>query len=111
MSEREARVGRNEALFREVNEQVGDLNRTMPHAGEQEMHIVCECGELTCVDGLVVPLATYERVRSDPACFLVRPGHVVPDVEEVVEEQPGYDVVRKRPGTPERIATETDPRS
>lgn len=108
--ERAARIGRNEALFREVNEQIDGLNRTISQA-ERTMHIVCECGDLACSAGLVVPLPAYEEVRADPARFFVQPGHEAPDVEDVVEEQPGYTVVRKRPGTPERVAVETDPRT
>lgn len=105
------RVGRNEALFRQVNEQVEELSRTLSNRGDPTMNVVCECGDLGCVAGLVVSLAAYERVRSDPALFFVQPGHELPDVEEVVEKQAGYHIVRKRSGTPEEIATETDPRS
>jgi hypothetical protein len=111
MSERAVRIGRNEALFREVNEEIDVLNRTFAGLGDRTMHVVCECGDLDCSAGLVVPLAAYEQVRADPALFLVQPGHVAEDVEEVVEEQAGYQVVRKHPGQPERIAVETDPRS
>jgi hypothetical protein len=111
MSERAERIGRNEALFREVNEQVDDLNRSLSSLGDETMHIVCECGDLGCVDGLVVPLRVYERVRADASIFFVQPGHELPDVEEVVEEHAGYHVVRKHPGQPERIAVESDPRA
>lgn len=111
MSERAARIGRNEALFREVNEQVDELNRSLSSLGDPTMHIVCECGELSCVERLVVPIPAYERVRSDSVLFFVHPGHAEPDVEDVVEEQTAYHVVRKHPGEPQRIAAETDPRS
>jgi hypothetical protein len=109
--ERTARIGRNEALFREVNVRIDDLNRTFSDLGDQTMHVVCECGDLACAAGLVVSLSDYERIRADPALFFVEPGHVEEDVEDVVEDQPGFQVVRKHPGEPERIAVETDPRS
>jgi hypothetical protein len=111
MSERAERIGRNEALFRQVNEQVEGLNRTFTNVRNPTMHVVCECGRLSCVEGIVVPLAAYEQVRADPALFFVVPGHEAPDVEEVVEKQAVYHVVRKRPGAPEKIAVESDPRS
>jgi hypothetical protein len=111
VNERAARIGRNEALFRGVNEEVEELNRTLSTPGEPTMHIVCECGDLSCVARLVVPLDTYERTRADARLFLIQPGHAADDVEDVVEEAPGYHVVRKRPGEPARIAAATDPRS
>jgi hypothetical protein len=33
------------------------------------------------------------------------------DVEEVVANRPGYDIVRKYKGVPAEIATKTDPRA
>ena len=40
---REERIARNEALFREVNEQIKDVNDDVP-AGS-EAGFVCECGD------------------------------------------------------------------
>jgi hypothetical protein len=108
MSERALRVGENEALFRSVNEQVRDLNRTFLVEGT--LRIVCECGEQSCIEQIEVHPARYEAVRADPALFLVKPGHDAPDLETVVDRDDGYWVVRKDPGQPERIARETDPR-
>jgi hypothetical protein len=111
MDERTRRVGLNEAVFREINEQVEGLNRSLAGISDNQMHIVCECGDLVCVERLVVPLPKYEEIRSDSALFFVKPGHDKPDVEDVVEQTGTYDVVRKHSGEPERLAAETDPRS
>jgi hypothetical protein len=111
MDERSRRIGENEALFRAVNEQVEELERGMAAVSDDRMHIVCECGELDCVERIAVPIAKYEQVRSDPTLFLVVPGHVIPDVETVVEKGGAYDVVRKDRGDPAQLARATDPRS
>jgi hypothetical protein len=111
MSERTRRVGMNEAVFREINEQVDGLNRSLADISDNQMHIVCECGDLVCVERLVIPLPKYEEVRADSALFFIRPGHDKPDVEDVVEEADTYEVVRKHPGEGERIAELTDSRS
>ena len=108
--DRARRIGQNEALFRTVNEEIEGLNRGMAEISDQTLHIVCECGLLECTLQLTVPLADYERVRQDPALFLVREGHELPDVETVVERTPRYWVVRKDPGAPEAVAYATDPR-
>jgi hypothetical protein len=110
MEERARRIGENEALFRAVNEQVEELQRGMAAVSDDQMHIVCECGELDCVERIVVPVGKYEQVRSDPARFLVVPGHVKPDVESVVEAADAFEVVRKDQGDPSALAEATDPR-
>jgi hypothetical protein len=110
MNERTRRVGKNEAVFREINEQVEGLNRNLAGISDNQMHIVCECGDLVCVERLVVPLPKYEEIRSDSALFFIKSGHDKPDVEDVVEEADAYNVVRKHPGEPERVAQATDPR-
>jgi hypothetical protein len=111
MDERARRIGRNEAVFREVNEQIEGLNVRLASVGERVLHIVCECGNLACVEQLTLPIEVYEEARSDHALFLVIPGHEIPDVEDVVREEADYFLIRKDPGGPERIARETDPRA
>lgn len=110
MDERARRVGENEALFRSVNEQVEELQRGLAAVSDETMHIVCECGEIACMERLVVPLGKYEEIRADPLLFFIVPGHVAPDVEDVVEHGSGFEVVRKHPGEAGRVAEETDPR-
>lgn len=107
--DRASRVGRNEAAFREVNEQIKGLNQTLAPSNRR-LGVVCECGESGCAQPLQVESSAYERVRSDPALFIVAAGHEKPDVEEVVDGGAGYIVVRKLPGKPEQIAEKTDPR-
>ena len=87
MDARAERVGRNEALFREVNEQVESLNRRFSAAVEDAIDIVCECADLACIERITVPLTTYERVRSESTLFLVKPGHEQGDIEDVVAER------------------------
>ncbi len=112
MSERDRRVGRNEAVFREINEQIEGLNRAMAAISDETMHIVCECPDLICMERIVVPISEYEQVRLEPTLFLVKPGHEKPAVEDVVDQSaPTYRVVRKHPGDAAQVAKETDPRS
>jgi hypothetical protein len=105
MTDRATRIGLNEALFREVNERVHTLGN---EAGERGvLTIVCECGAETCIAELEIEGSAYEQLRADPALFAIARGHEAPDVEDVVEQNDAYDVVRKRPGRPEQIARET----
>lgn len=103
--ERKQRFARNEAVFREVNERIEELTRESEWLG-----LMCECGNPQCKEPLSLTVAEYERVRQEPTHFLVAPGHVIPEIEIVVDSTDRYDVVRKVAGEGV-FARETDPRS
>jgi hypothetical protein len=109
MDRRVQRIGENEVLFREVNEKLRGLNESFSIILERA-EFVCECADATCTERVSVTLEQYERVRSDPRRFIIRKGHDVPDVETVVAEGDGFDVVEKKPGDAAAIAAEHDPR-
>ncbi|MGH2807583.1 MAG: hypothetical protein ACRDKT_09935, partial [Actinomycetota bacterium] len=52
----------------------------------------------------------YERVRANPLWFFVADGHEIGGVEDVVERNDGYNIVRKK-GVGSVIAQETDTRA
>ena len=110
MSESERRKALNEALFREVNERINELQPKLVGADEP-LQIVCECDRLDCAEPISVGVDIYEKVRSDSALFFILPGHEDDAVEEVVDTRGDYMIVRKRVGDPQRIAEQTDPRS
>jgi hypothetical protein len=109
MDERARRIGENEILFREVNERVESLNEAFNTLTDR-VSIVCECGQLECVDRISMSLREYRELRADPTTFAVIPGHELPDVEDVVAEGDAYFVVQKHLGDPARLAAEQDPR-
>ena len=104
----EERAARNEALFREVNEQVRTLSASQPSAPEALL-IICECSDETCTERVSLPVAVYESVRADPRRFVVMPGHDN-DFERIVDRSDGYAIVEKE-GHAGRVAEETDPRT
>ena len=110
MSERERRIGLNEAVYREVNEKLRAVNEVFATITDN-FEIMCECGHSTCDDRLSIAPAAYEELRSDPVLFAIVPGHEIPDVEVVVARTDAYAVVRKRSGDPAKVAVQTDPRS
>ena len=111
MSDEQARrVGLNEALFREVNEQIRGLNQELA-ADDGTMTVICECSDTDCAERLELRVSEYERVRSNSLLFMVAKSHQFPDFEQVVEQGDGYDVVRKQEPEAAEVAEETDPRS
>jgi len=108
MGEREARVARNEAAIREMNEQIEQAN---PRSTDDYFRVICECGKRDCTRVIAISIPEYEGIRSDPRYFAVVRTHVMPSVEEIVRETDRFTIVRKRGGTPAEIAEEEDPRS
>jgi len=64
MSLPEERAARNEALFREVNEQARSLSALQPSGPAEELLIICECSDDRCTERGQPPLAVYEAVRA-----------------------------------------------
>lgn len=104
------RIGRNEVVFREVNERLRELGEGFSLVSEVA-EFVCECGDTACTERIQLPLSEYERVRSDPKWFVIVPGHEILDYERVVEQNDAYMIVEKLPGGPAGIAIRDDPRS
>jgi hypothetical protein len=102
----EERAARNEALFRDVNEEIRDVDRRFGGAAASEF--VCECANGACIERLPVPLDVYTAVRSEPTRFIVAPGHENSELEGVVERHDRFFVVEKF-GTAGRIAERLDP--
>src|ERR1051325_9149204 len=89
-------AAKNQALFREVNERLEDLN----HAFEEVLpsgEFVCECAHQGCIQHVTLTVPDYEAVRQHGARFLVAPSdeHVWPDVARIIERNETYWVVEK----------------
>jgi hypothetical protein len=106
----ETRIAQNEAAFRALNEDVKSAAVYLRAEPEDYVRFVCECGAATCTEPVDVPLALYERVRSDPHQFIIAPGHACPNVERIVERAAGHEVVEKTGQQARRIAEQEDPR-
>jgi hypothetical protein len=107
--ERAIRLAENEARFRAINDRVErDLENVVDDTAEL-LPFICECAQPTCTATIVLSIAEYERVRSDPVLFAVAPGHEMPDIEDVLERLERYYLIRKHPETWD-VVTEMDPR-
>jgi len=99
----------NEALFRETNERVEDRVRVLV-GNEEQFGVICECAALECTERITITKDEYAMVRSDPAQFVIRPGHVVEDVEDVLLQTDRFEIVRKR-GVAAEVAEFLEPES
>ena len=106
MSSRAERMGKNEALFREVNERIREIT-----SYDGDVEFLCECGDAACAQAIGMRLGEYEALRAEPTHFVIVPRHEASDVERVIEENERFAVVEKLPGLPTELAVDTDPRS
>ena len=94
MSPRDERAIRNEALFREVNVHIADLEARV-HATGEMLPLVCECVQTGCSVPLEIEPSVFHSVREHPSRFIVAPGHEQPDAESVIERHLRYLIVEK----------------
>ena len=107
-SEQQKRLAANESLFRLVNERVEEVTDRFAQTGPQDY--LCECANVGCTEHIRLTREEYERIRSNPRRFAIIRGHVVPEVEDVVEAHGHYAVVEKV-GIAGETAEAQDPRT
>lgn len=87
-NEQAARAYNNRRLGFELDDEI-DQGEDVP--------FLCECGDQACAEAMEMTPAAFMSVHSAPNRFAVLPGHVLGDVEWVVETADRYWVVEKRP--------------
>lgn len=109
--EREVRAAKNQSLFREINERVGELNKSFSLVSTISEWI-CECAMDTCIERIVMSVEDYEAIRQTGGRFFVAPSdeHVWSDVEEVTTRTDRYWIVEKF-GHAGELAKQADPRA
>ncbi|HEY2072683.1 MAG TPA: hypothetical protein VGG88_03830 [Gaiellaceae bacterium] len=109
MDDRERRLAENERLFREVNERI-ERAAAQHGVDTHRYDFVCECSNIDCGLTVTMPLSEYEQARADPTVFVVALGHELPEIEDVIHRDWGYQLVRKH-GEAAQVAREEDPRA
>jgi hypothetical protein len=106
------RVARNDATFRESNEEIARVARSFEMEEEALLPVLCECADLTCTEVVQLTVREYEDVRRVPTWFINAHGHEASAQgwARVVVTFDRYAVVEKI-GEAAEIVTELDPRS
>jgi hypothetical protein len=81
-----------QSVFRAANERLRSRMEAMTYRGRRP--VICECSDPSCMEVLELTRGQYRRVREH-GNFVIAHGHATPQVEHVVENGDGYDVVRK----------------
>ena len=84
-----------QALFREINERAEERVHLFG-GSEVRIGIVCECADIDCQERILIAKSAYEEARREPTHFIVKPGHIVSEVEETVSSGEDFEIIRKR---------------
>ena len=109
LSPQEQRLGLNETVFRELNEQLATLADQFSWGPDEQFDLICECNDANCVERLRLTRSEYEAVRAIDTHFAVFPGHCETAIEHVVFSKETYDVVSKQ-GPAGEVASAHSPR-
>lgn len=89
---RDERKTHNQALCRSVNDRIAELEAKFGEHGDAGLlSFICECPEIGCRAFVRAPLEVYDRIRDDPALYLVLKGHE--DGEAIVADLGAYLIV------------------
>jgi hypothetical protein len=117
MNRRLDRQARNEALIREVNERIEQVDKAAEEANvdpeETLFEFLCECGageagDVGCEEHVEMTIREYEAVRSQDDRFALLPGHEEEELESVAVRNERFVIVDKRPSAERFVAD--DPR-
>jgi hypothetical protein len=96
---------RNEALLREVNERIAEVDKAAEENNfapdETLFEFLCECGAsdgeaAACEERVLMTVNEYDQVRSQDDRFALYPGHESDLLESVVARTERYVIVDKR---------------
>lgn len=91
----EKRIARNDAAFREANEQINAAAGI--YGLEGAVPFICECADPACSEIVPLELLQYEEIRADSRHFLNVPGHeaAAQGAAVVIDKREGYVIVEK----------------
>jgi hypothetical protein len=100
----EERAARNEARFREANQDIANV--AADQSAMPRVPFLCECDDPRCTALVRLSLDHYRQVRRDPRRFVVLAGHDAHT--HVVDRGDGFEVIEKR-GRAGEVAEELAP--
>lgn len=105
-------VARNDATFRDANEQISDVAESMRLRDDGLLPFICECADMSCTEIIRLTASEYEAVRQSPVRFVYARGHERNGHgwSRVIDEFDRYTVVEKV-GEAAEVVAELDPRT
>jgi anti-anti-sigma factor len=100
---RKQRIVKNEQEFRDYNNRRMQMEAGAATDDEDLLPFLCECGDRDCLKTLMLTAAEFSEAHSAGNMFIVKPGHVYPEVERLVAEHDTFGIVEKANMQPARM--------
>ena len=98
-SPRALRMRKNEELMEQLNRRIeralGEIRDEEDEDPDAPIAFLCECSQLDCRERIRMSPSRFDRIHRDPDLFILSPGHEIPDVERVVDQEGESLIVRK----------------
>jgi hypothetical protein len=91
------RAVRNSLLIRGVNERINGLSDSWFE--DEPRELLCECGDESCIEAILVMRADYEAAQERPGRYLVNADHGDGTGVSVLKARDGYSIVEYPPST------------
>ncbi|CAN5629477.1 hypothetical protein BH23PAT1_BH23PAT1_4460 [soil metagenome] len=101
----ERRLAENEVIFREANKSALEFVKELDYPKDAELRFFCECARADCRERIVMAAREYNDLHQNDRQFVIRPGHNFPEIEKVIKEENGRNVVEKHidPPSPDKL--------
>jgi len=105
---RKQRIVKNEQEFRGYNNRRMQVETVAATDDDDLVPFLCECGDRDCVKALMLTPGEFMQAHSAANVFIVKPGHVYPDVERLVAQHDTFGIVAKTNMQPARASLPSD---
>ena len=95
---------KNEQEFRDYNNRRMQVETAAATDNDDLVPFLCECGDRDCVKALMLTPAEFMQAHTAANVFIVKPGHVYPDVERLVAQHDTFGIVEKTNMQPARAS-------
>lgn len=90
----ERRLVENETIFRQVNTSVAEFVEETSSPREP-VRFYCECSNAACRERIELTPERYKQLHKNSLQFIALAGHETPEIERVVKEEKGFNVIEK----------------
>ena len=84
-----------ESLNQRMKAMIEEIREERDDDPDAPFGFFCECSDLDCRERVLLEPPRYGEIHTDPEQFVLVPGHEIPAIERVVDQEGGYLIVRK----------------
>jgi len=84
-----------EELNRRMEQTLEEIREEQDDDPDAPIAFLCECSRLDCRERIHLTPSRFDRIHRDSEAFVLVPGHEMPEVERIVDQEGDYLIVRK----------------